>query len=278
MRLIFTVFTASAVLFAQPRVTSPPKGEVYVLEANSSGVSDFVAHIPIQASSTENKSLDLRWEASMMYQTRGTKSVNGGGDVAYTNPGQRETITFKNAGGRLNFSVGQYGTFSGPATFSEYVAVFDTRPIRSEILSVAKGEYIETAGYQALLAMKSALIGPSGAALVLAPDADLAGCIAAPESGFRQFASFKHPTYGVTAWWPNDNSAAPGGKGGYVGLLQVETTMASAFNWTTNVQAGVKILSGKIESTLRYIANRRAENHKLPPLDIPQIEDIHRLL
>lgn len=96
--------------------------------------------------------------------------------------------------------------------------------------------------------------------------------LADKESTFQQFASFTHPTYKVSGQWPKDNSAAPNGGGGYVGLLQVETTMQTAFDWSANIDKSASLMATKVTEATNSMNNSRKANPKLPLLNSAQLE------
>ncbi len=134
--------------------------------------------------------------------------------------------------------------------------------------------YTKTTGYSSLLTYGRDLASTSVYGIPQFADPQLASCIPAAESQFKQFVRFIHPFYEQSAWWPNDNATAPGGGGGYIGLMQVKTSMLTAFNWNSNVEHGTLTLSDKIRVAFKYVGKRLLENPRLPRPDVEQIEDI----
>jgi hypothetical protein len=97
--------------------------------------------------------------------------------------------------------------------------------------------------------------------------------VADKESNYQQFRSFTHPTYNILGSWPYDNDEAPDGSGGYVGLLQVPTEMATAFSWVGNAERGLQVLEEKLGVARRNEQQRRSDHPQLPPLTATQLED-----
>jgi hypothetical protein len=76
---------------------------------------------------------------------------------------------------------------------------------------------------------------------------------------------------GIAAYWPHESFDS----GTHIGLMQVPTTMADAWNWLTNVNSGMSVFSGgpaavenKVDAAIRYegyIRNGKNGNPKINP-------------
>lgn len=230
------------------KITSPTAKQVFVL-SNGSLPSTTV----LIAATTSPANYPTGWQFSATYRTRGTVSfpqVNLGGISLAA--GKQGGFSVFEAGGSIAIAV-SVSNPTGASSTSAYIV--GANPSESTITSTLVSLY-----------QSSSRFPRSGTPRLLTG-------LAAKESSYSQFATFKHPTYGITAAWPNDNAAAPGGGGGYIGLMQVPSSMSTAFSWMQNIKTGVSIFSDKLGTATSLMNSAMKAHSKLPALRDTQIED-----
>jgi hypothetical protein len=105
------------------------------------------------------------------------------------------------------------------------------------------------------------------------PTPNLLTGIANLESTYRQF--FQRKLYGVSALWPNESNQDGGS---HVGLMQMPTSQADAWDWHANTSDAAALFSAKIAAAGR-LANRIISNYpSLPALTGVQIENMALVL
>jgi hypothetical protein len=156
------------------------------------------------------------------------------------------TRTYQSVGGRLTVQASSNGETARPIEYAYVVGEEIPNPeIKSRLLSLYRG-----------------------------PTPDLLAKIAWIESSFRQFA--ERTLFGYTGKWPIES---PGNGGRYIGLMQVEfTTMARAWDWLVNSQAGADIFAEKQSMTRGIERQLRKQYPDLPPFTAAESEKMSLLL
>lgn len=253
MRVAFYLFCVGAIALSlaalvdaasMMTITSPTANQVIALSNSSSPV----ATVPLAA--TTSPSGASYWAFSVKYQTRGTFAIPavGLGNITLA-AGTTGSLAVSGSGGLLFMAA---NTLTSPVvTRTAYIG--GTNPSASVITSTLVSQYQSSSQF-------------SGTTRLLTGLAD-------KESSYLHFRSFKHPTYGITAFWPNDNATAPNGAGGFVGLMQVPTTMSTAFHWVNNIKKGVSVFNDKLVAARSSMNTAMSTRPLLPAMSGTKLED-----
>jgi hypothetical protein len=225
-------------------IVNPPASFSYTLSLDT-----YKATTPIQfiARSSDPTTL-ISWTVGLNYTTSGGVGPFTASNISFTTTsGLAHNAALHGVGGQANISVSQDST-----TATEAGTITGSAIPASNITARLTSLYAPTnvTGYTPQLLCQ----------------------IAMQESTYMQFK--KRTLYGVSALWPNENGNTPTVLAGtYIGLLQVPTSMATAFDWYSNTEKGANIFMNKIAAVLRYQNRQVARVTNLPAMSGLQIED-----
>lgn len=229
-------------------IVNPPEDFSYTLSEDN-----YRATPPIQfIARSSDASTPISWTVDLTYTTSGgVGPLKASLSPFTTTSGLANNAQIQKIGGQANISVTQ-----GTATASEMGTVSGSQIPDPLITARLTSLYAPTFnGYTHQLLCQ----------------------IAKLESSYRQFTSMS--LNGVRALWPvespkakrTDGSILPAGS--YIGLMQVPTSMTSAFDWYDNTQEGAATFNDKIVAVLHYQNAQMQRVQHLPAMLGEQIED-----
>jgi hypothetical protein len=220
-----------------------------------------------------DESATIQWSDMLEYRTSGNKPVATLKDSFQTtgnNPIVRNSASKNSANQAIYTGAGGFWT------------------ITATLQSDAECRSVPVTGFQVPLTKNNSLACTIASGLkslyTFAPSGStsttLLELLAWTESSYQQFAqlaldqpksrcSLIGPVSGL---WPNENSAG----GTSIGLMMVDLTEASAWNWVANAKAGAKTFQAKLAIALKHSNNQHARKDltpQLPPMNATQLED-----
>jgi uncharacterized repeat protein (TIGR03803 family) len=222
------------VVVDQLKITSPSDGSNYQLTNNNYVATE---NIPFTAVSPDATTV-IDWNLKLSYKTSGGKGASTTRQSFKTQPGDANNVQFTSMGGQLTVTATQ-----SRAT-ADVTVTITGEPIPDSVIS------------SQLLSLY-----PSGAT------PDLLQKIAVQESSYKQF--FTSTLYGVTGYWPHESFDG----GSHIGLMQVKTNMANAFDWTQNAQAGANLFIGNLTTAKTHLRRMMRGNRGLTDPTPQMIED-----
>ena len=245
--LVTVIATGFLPMTASISISSPLANATYPLSP-----PDYDVAAPIAFAATTTDDSRVSWDVNLSYTPSGGKcnpvcttdtkkfTSQSGGDVAETYSGM---------GGKLAATATDDHNDTAQVTVYVVGAEIPDDQITSQLTKLYKPKF---GGFTPQLLCQ----------------------IAEQETGglYDQFKT--RMLYGVSADWPLENFAYEKITSGiFIGLMQVPTTMATAFDWLQNTEAGNTVFEQKIAAVLRYEKKELASLHGLPNMSGPQIED-----
>jgi hypothetical protein len=225
-------------------ITNPKDNASFPLSANNTTATDSTA---FQSNGGHNST--TAWHVQVSYATSGGKGSSGA------------TKDFNSSG---NSSISeQFQSIGGQGdVLATCHAVYGQNQTYHVTITITGGDIAQSTIINQLVSLYG-----SGQ-----PTPRLMTGIASVESGVQQFKP--RSLYSVSALWPLESYDG----GSHIGIMQMPTSMAYAFNWLTNTSDGVALFFQKVTMATGFETKIQASYSGLPALTGVQLENMALLL